>query len=212
MKTLNWANRITLGRLLLILPFVACMVHINEEKNGDLLRHLSLGMFVLMAISDGIDGWLARSRGQTTKLGAFLDPMADKLLMTAALLLLTSERAGVEGFRMPMTLVVIIIGKDVLLALGFVVQYFITQQARISPALPGKLCTFLQLSMVIATLTGPEAARMAPWWYGLVWMLWWASGLTAVWAMLAYMYQGVRFIEHVSPGAAKGEPHKDKKV
>jgi phosphatidylglycerophosphate synthase len=186
------------------------MVHINEEKNGDLTRYLSLGMFILMAASDAVDGWLARSRGQTTKLGAFLDPMADKLLMTAALLLLTSERAGVEGFRMPMTLVVVVIGKDVLLALGFVVQYFITQQARIMPALPGKLCTFLQLSMVMATLIGPEATLILPAWHGVVWILWWASGLTAVWAMLAYMFQGVRFIEEVSPGAAKGVPPKDK--
>jgi len=204
-KTLNWANRITLLRVLLILPFVACMVHINEAKIGDMMRYVSLGMFVCMAISDGIDGWLARSRGQKTTLGAFLDPMADKLLMTAALLLLASGRAAVAGYRLPMTLVVVVIGKDLLLALGFVVQYFITQQVRIVPVFAGKLCTFLQLSMVIATLIGPEAQRLMAEWYGVVWLLWWASGLTAVWAMLAYTMQGIKFIEEVSPGAAKGQ-------
>jgi cardiolipin synthase (CMP-forming) len=207
-KTLNWANRITLARLLLIVPFVACMVHINEDGIGDRMRYLSLGMFLFMAVSDGIDGWLARTRGQMTRLGAFLDPMADKLLMTAALLLLASHTAGVKGFQMPLTLVVVIIGKDVLLALGFVVQYFITQQVHIVPVLAGKLCTFLQLSMVLATLTGPEAARYVPGWYELVYALWWASGVTAVWAMLAYTFNGIRFIEQVAPGAAKGNVKK----
>jgi phosphatidylglycerophosphate synthase len=184
------------------------MVHINEDRIGDRMRHLSLVMFLFMAISDAIDGWLARSRGQMTKLGAFLDPLADKLLMTAALLLLASSTAGVKGFRMPLTLVVVIIGKDVLLALGFVVQYFITQQARIVPVLAGKLCTFLQLSMVLATLIGPEAMGYFPWWYELVLGLWWASGVTAVWAMLAYTFNGIMFIEQVAPGAAKGNTKK----
>ena len=210
MKSLNWANRITLTRLLLILPFVACMVHINEETRGDLMRYLSLARFVFMAASDAIDGWLARSRGQTTALGAFLDPMADKLLMTAALLLLASNIAGVRGFKVPMTLLVVVIGKDLLLALGFVVQYFITQQARIVPVLAGKLCTVVQLSMVAATLIGPEAERLIPIWRHLVWVLWWASGLTALWAMVAYLFQGVRFIEQVAPGAARGQPMQKK--
>jgi cardiolipin synthase len=207
-KTLNWANRITLARLLLIVPFVACMVHINEDGIGDKMRYLSLVMFLFMAVSDGIDGWLARSRGQMTRLGAFLDPLADKLLMTAALLLLASHTAGVKGFQMPLTLVVVIIGKDVLLALGFVVQYFITQQVRIVPVLAGKLCTFLQLSMVLATLIGPETIKFVPWWYELVHALWWASGVTAVWAMLSYTFNGIRFIEQVAPGAAKGNTKK----
>ncbi|HSV27187.1 MAG TPA: CDP-alcohol phosphatidyltransferase family protein, partial [Sedimentisphaerales bacterium] len=184
MKSLNWANRITLARLLLILPFVACMMHINAGDRGDVLRYLSLAIFVSMAVSDAIDGWLARSRGQTTALGTFLDPMADKLLMTAAMLLLASDAAGVRGFRVPMTLVVAVIGKDLILALGFVVQYFITQQTRIVPVLAGKLCTAVQLSMVAATLIGPEAERIMPVWPWLVWTLWWAGGLTAVWAMV----------------------------
>jgi cardiolipin synthase (CMP-forming) len=208
LKTLNWANRITLTRLLLIVPFTACMVHINEPKIGDVTRYAALTMFVFMAISDGIDGWLARSRGMKTRLGAFLDPMADKLLMTTALLLLASQTAGVRDFRVPLNLVVIVIGKDLLLALGFVVQYFITQQVRIVPVIAGKLGTFVQLTMVLATLIGPEMMGVAPWWHGMVRVLWWASGAAAVWALLAYTFHGIRFIEQVSPGAAKGTPKK----
>jgi cardiolipin synthase (CMP-forming) len=208
LKTLNWANRITLARLLLIVPFTACMMHINEPRIGNTTRYVALVMFVFMAISDGIDGWLARSRGMKTRLGAFLDPMADKLLMTTALVLLASQIAGVDGFRVPLNLVVIVIGKDLLLALGFVVQYFITQQVRIVPVIAGKLGTFVQLTMVLATLIGPEMMGVAPWWHGFVRILWWASGATAVWSLLAYTFHGIRFIEQAAPGAAKGTPKK----
>ena len=71
-----------------------------------------------MAVSDYVDGYLARKKHQVTKLGSFLDPMADKLLMTCALLLLSSEPARIEGFRLPLTVVVLIIGKDVFSASG----------------------------------------------------------------------------------------------
>jgi cardiolipin synthase (CMP-forming) len=208
LKTLNWANRITLSRLLLIVPFTACMVHINEPRIGNATRYAALAMFVFMAASDGIDGWLARNRGMKTKLGAFLDPLADKLLMTTALLLLASETAGVTEFRVPLNLVIIVIGKDLLLALGFVVQYFITQQIRIVPVIAGKAGTFVQLAMVLATLIGPEMMGPAPWWHDLVKVMWWASGAAAVWSLLAYVFHGIRFIEQVSPGAAKGTPKK----
>jgi hypothetical protein len=103
---------------------------------------------------------------------------------------------------------VIVIGKDLLLALGFVVQYFITQQVRIVPVIAGKLGTFVQLTMVLATLIGPEMMGVAPWWHGLVRVLWWVSGGAAVWALLSYTFHGIRFIEQVSPGAAKGTPKK----
>ena len=81
-----------------------------------------------MAISDAIDGYWARHRKQITKLGTFLDPLADKLLITCASLLLVSQRGHVEGFLLPMTVVVLIIGKDILITIGFLVMYLITSQ------------------------------------------------------------------------------------
>ena len=111
---LNWANRITILRILLIIPFVSCMLKINDvslnETMQNVMRYVSLFIFLVMAVSDVIDGYLARSKGQVTRLGSFLDPTADKLLMTCACLLLTSARAGIEGFLLPPTVVVLIIG------------------------------------------------------------------------------------------------------
>ena len=88
---LNWATRITIFRILLIIPFVSFMLKINDpDLNGtarDIMRYMSIFLFLIMAVSDGVDGYLARRKNQITKLGAFLDPIADKLLISCACLL-----------------------------------------------------------------------------------------------------------------------------
>jgi len=78
---LNWATRITIFRMLLIIPFVSFMLKINDPALGDtarnVMRYVSILLFLVMAVSDGVDGYLARRKNQITKLGAFLDPIAD---------------------------------------------------------------------------------------------------------------------------------------
>ena len=142
---LSWATRITILRILLIVPFVSFMLKTNDAALGDnariAMRYVSIVIFLTMAVSDGIDGYLARRKHQTTKLGAFLDPIADKLLITCACLLLASQRGQVEDFLLPPTVVVLIIGKDMFLLIGFVIVYFITFQVRIVPVLIGKIAT-----------------------------------------------------------------------
>jgi len=154
---LTWATRITLLRILLIFPFVSCMLKINDPELTAVwryaMRYISVVVFLTMAISDAVDGYLARRRNQVTKLGAFLDPLADKLLMTCACLLLASDRGHVEGFLLPPTVVVLIIGKDLFLLMGFIIVYLITMQIRIRPVFIGKMATTLQLTMVAGILT-----------------------------------------------------------
>lgn len=196
---LNWANRITILRILLIIPFVSCMLKINDPALSDTMRHMmryvSTLVFLIMAVSDVIDGYLARRNGQTTKLGSFLDPTADKLLVTCACLLLASRRAGVEGFLLPPTVVVLIIGKDLFLLIGFVIIYFITFQVRIVPAFIGKVATFLQLSMVAAILLAPEISSFVPGWIWFLRVLWWTAAGTAILSTLIYIRNGSRYIE-----------------
>jgi len=93
---LSWANRMTILRILLIVPFVSCMLKINDPELGLAMRYIATAVYLFMAISDALDGYLARTKKQVTKLGAFLDPVADKLLITSACLLLASERASVR--------------------------------------------------------------------------------------------------------------------
>jgi CDP-diacylglycerol--glycerol-3-phosphate 3-phosphatidyltransferase len=196
---LNWANRFTILRILLIAPFISCMLQINDpawsEHICHLIRYTAVAIFFLMAISDGLDGFLARKNGQATKLGSFLDPTADKLLITAACLLLASRHSGVDGFLLPPTVVVLIIGKDVLLFIGFLIVYFLTGKVRIVPVFAGKASTALQLAMVAAILIAPEVSSVFRGWIYFVRVLWWSAALAALVATLVYIRNGSRFIE-----------------
>jgi len=202
---LSWANRITILRILLIVPFVSCMLKINDDSLGNTMRYTALSIFLFMACSDVLDGYLARKKHQMTKLGSFLDPMADKLLMTCACLLLASEQTAVPEFRLPPTVVVLIIGKDLFLLLGFTIVYFITFQIRITPVAVGKLATALQLSMVAGILIGPEMSRIIPGWIWLVRTIWWAAAGTAIAATLIYIRNGIRYIEEFEQNNGKKE-------
>ena len=196
---LNWATRITIFRILLIIPFVSFMLKINDPDLGDaaqnVMRYVSIFLFLIMAVSDGVDGYLARRKNQITKLGAFLDPIADKLLITCACLLLASPRAQVENFPLPPTVVVLIIGKDLFLLIGFVIVYLITSKIHIAPVFIGKLATTLQLSMVAGILIGPDISRLLPGWIWFLRILWWSAAGTAILATLIYIRDGSRYIE-----------------
>jgi CDP-diacylglycerol--glycerol-3-phosphate 3-phosphatidyltransferase len=196
---LSWASRITLVRILLLIPFVGLMLNTHDPEFSDaaqtLLRYAAVGIFILMAITDAVDGYLARHWKQITQLGAFLDPLADKLLITSASLLLVSDKAHVEGFRLPVTVVVLIIGKDVLIVIGFLLTYLITSQIHIVPVRAGKVATALQLVMVAVVLVAPELATAIPGFLHVVSVLWWSAAGVAVLAALIYIRRGTRYIE-----------------
>ncbi len=175
------------------------MLKINQpalsETMQDVMRYVAIFIFLVMAGSDVLDGFLARRNRQVTRLGAFLDPTADKLLITCACLLLTSKRAGVAGFSLPPTVVVLIIGKDLFLLIGFLIVYFITSEVRIVPALIGKIATVLQSSMVAGILLAPEISGFVPGWIWVLRVLWWSAAGTAILATLIYIRAGSRYIE-----------------
>ena len=196
---LSWASRITILRILLIIPFVSFMLKINDPKLSTLeqnaMRYVSIIIFLAMAVSDVIDGYLARRKKQITKLGAFLDPIADKLLITSACLLLASQRGHVEDFLLPPTVVVLIIGKDLFLLIGFTIVYLITSRVHIAPVFIGKLATVLQLSMVAGILIAPEVSSFLPGWIWFLRVLWWSAAGSAILATLIYIRNGSRYIE-----------------
>ncbi len=85
MFSLNLPNTLTLLRILLVPVVVVALL--DETPNGDLI---AAGVFALAALTDGLDGYIARSRGAITTFGKLMDPLADKLLVTAALVSLVS--------------------------------------------------------------------------------------------------------------------------
>lgn len=180
------------------MPFVSCMLKINDpsikSELGTMLRYTAIVIFIFMAFSDALDGYFARIKKQITTLGAFLDPLADKLLMTSACLLLSSQRGRVGNFVLPPMVVVLIIGKDLFLLIGFVTVYMFTSQIRIAPVFIGKLATVLQLSMVGGILIAPEVSRILPGWIWFLRALWWSAAGSAILAILIYIRYGSSYI------------------
>jgi CDP-diacylglycerol--glycerol-3-phosphate 3-phosphatidyltransferase len=191
---LTAANQITLLRIVLIIPFILFMVDANRSSPVVHYRYIALAIFIVMALSDALDGYLARSKNQATRLGAFLDPMADKLLIISACILLASQRFAVPGFQLPLEVVILILSKDILVCLGFITVYFLTGQARISTVWAGKLATFMQLVMVASILIGPEMTRLMPLWADWVRIIWWSAAILAMLAAAVYILAGLRYI------------------
>lgn len=195
---LTWANRITILRILLILPFIILMLKANDPEQGQAMRYLALSVFLMMCISDVLDGYVARIKQQVTRLGAFLDPLADKLLMLSSCIILAAESTAIQDFRLPPTVVVLIIGKDVFLALGFLTMYMmVTTDIHVKPVLIGKLATFLQLTMVTSILVSPELYKAWEGWYYVPRILWWGATSIAILTVVIYIRTGANYVKQV---------------
>lgn len=105
--------------------------------------------FVIAGITDGIDGLIARITHQRTELGSYLDPIADKLLLFSAFITL----AIIEVI--PSWLVVIVITRDVIILVGFLVMLLTNYHPKINPSLLSKMTTAFQiLTIVLVLFTG----------------------------------------------------------
>jgi len=188
MAWLNWPNRITISRIVLVVPFVICLLNLNEPWIG--WRYLAIALFVAMGLSDALDGFLARRLQESTPLGRFLDPVGDKLLIVSSVILLSIDATAVPGFRLPSWVPVIAIGKDVLTVIGFLLVYAATGQFVLEPRILGKACTLIQLLMIGYCLAAPN---MAPWLHRPWPMLWWLASAAAIAASVDYVRLGTRF-------------------
>lgn len=162
---LNWPNRITLARVLLVFPFTYCLLNLHDPATA-WLRWAAVGLFAVSAASDFVDGYLARRLRDESPLGKFLDPLADKLLVTVALLILTIKGVPAATHPLPGTLtylpnwvVLSALGKDLLVCIGFALVFLTTGRVFIHARMPGKLCTSVQLILVLWVLL--EAAMPA---------------------------------------------------
>ena len=147
---MNLANKISITRILLIPFFVAAIIYYSPEK--DFLRFVALGIFVLGVISDGLDGYIARTKNQKTVLGAYLDPIADKLLLVTAFLCLALASKFPGSYRLPAWVVLVIISRDSIIVLGSVIIYVIKGKLEVTPSKLGKATTFLQMFVVMSVL------------------------------------------------------------
>ncbi len=190
--SLSWANRISILRLLMVAPFLILVMNQHDWAPA---RYCALGIFVGMAISDYLDGVLARRLNQRTRLGAILDPLADKVLIICAVVLLSLPASAVPGARISNWVVVAIVGKDLWVIMGFLVIYLVTDRFRVRPTLAGKAATAGQLIMVGLVLIAPDLNRLSE---GVGTQLakaagWGVAALSAA-AGASYTRLGLRFV------------------
>jgi cardiolipin synthase len=136
-------TQITLVRLLLV-PFVA--MSILYHRYG-----LALLIFTISGVSDLLDGLLARTLKQKSKLGALLDPMADKLLLSTSFLLLTLP-ASKLSVGIPLWLTVVVFGRDIMIVVGAVAIILTTGFTKFDPTIYGKASTLVQILCVLGVL------------------------------------------------------------
>jgi len=191
MTWLNWPNRLTIARIVLVAPLVICLL--NSQADQPHWRRLALGILAVMAMTDALDGFLARRLGEETPLGRFLDPVADKLLITSAVVLLAIESTAVQGYQLPSWVPVIAIGKDLLTVIGFGLIYATTGEYFVEPRVCGKACTAVQLGMIALCLLAPDLAGVWPAVRTMVTGLYWIAGGLAIVAAADYIRIGNRF-------------------
>ena len=134
----SFPNLLTLLRLCII-PFVVSSILDGRYE-------IALGLFILAGISDGLDGVLARSLGQRTKLGEYLDPIADKLLLSTLFLVLSAAH------RIPWRVTVIVFSRDMIILVVCTLVYATTPLRDFSPSFFGKANTVAQIGTLGATL------------------------------------------------------------
>lgn len=144
---LNLANSISLGRILLIPFFMAFLL--SRLTYGD---WIAIAIFIVAAVSDGLDGYFARNRKQQTLFGQFLDPLADKLLISAALITL------VERHHLSSWIATVIIGRE--FAVSGLRLMAIAEKRIIPSSVWGKTKTTLQVVAVVAWILIPRVEMM----------------------------------------------------
>lgn len=150
------ATALTLSRIFLIPVFMALLL----ARTGELW---AVAVFVLAAVTDGLDGYVARARKEITKFGQLIDPIADKLLICAALLVL------VELQQISSWLAMIILGREFAVSgLRLVVA---AEGVLIPASMLGKLKTVSQVAAIVALLIDLQGGE---------YILWFAAAITVI--------------------------------
>jgi cardiolipin synthase (CMP-forming) len=143
MSVLTFANQLTLLRMLLIPAFVILVVY---GRLG-----WALTVFVTAGVTDGLDGLIARASGQRTSLGAWLDPMADKLLLVTTFVVLTLPGLGLVN-RLPIWLTVCIISRDVVIVLTVAIVNLAIGPRTFRPSIFGKIATAVYIFTAVGAM------------------------------------------------------------
>lgn len=177
---MNLANKLTVLRMVLVPVFLICAMLNSVTGNV-----IAITVFILASVTDKLDGYIARSRNQITNFGKFMDPLADKLLVTTALIIL------VEKNIVPAWVVVVIIARE------FVVSGLRTLAASqgivIAASNLGKLKTVVQ--MVGITMALICMVYSPSWLYSITQIVIYLAGVITIFSGIDYFIKGKGIIK-----------------
>ena len=179
----NAPNILTMLRIVLIPLFV--IAYYWPRSWG---RELATVLFILAALTDWLDGYLARKLGQHSHFGAFLDPVADKLMIAAALVMLVSDPnvlAYVYDVRLFEVVVIVILGREIAVSALREWMAEVGKRSHVSVSLIGKIKTSSQMLAIPFLLWRHKIGAIPIFQIGEV-LLYLAAGLT-LWSMAVYL-------------------------
>lgn len=184
---LNLPNFLTILRIVAIPVF---LIFLTDGRIG-----AALVVFVLAGITDSLDGAIARLTNSRTTLGAYMDPLADKMLILSAFVVLASMDV------VPRWLTVVVISRDVIILVGYLSLFLLTQQLmQIRPSAISKAATFLHLatlSVVLLSLWRSDTVAV-----GTRSTLFGITGIVTATSGFHYIYRGLRWYQQKGGPAA----------
>jgi Phosphatidylglycerophosphate synthase len=184
---MNIPNFLSLLRIILDPVFVIFLIQ-DEYYNA-------LIVFVIAGLTDALDGTMARLLNAQTKLGSYLDPIADKLLLATSFVTL-----AILGI-IPGWLTVIVMSRDFIILLGIAILSLMSITFEIKPALIGKATTALQIGTIFFALLDKAVTNDVSYNWNLA--LFWITALFTVASGLIYIIRGIKIINRTNPKEVK---------
>lgn len=186
-NSLNIPNFLTILRVIAIPGFIVALVY---EYTG-----VALAIFVGCGLTDGLDGFIARTFHQRTEIGAFLDPLADKLLLTSSFITLAVLELP---YNIPFWLIVTAISRDIIISVGVTALFMLGKKLQIAPTWLGKFTTFCQVTLIIVVLFSNYAATRYPALFlpQIISPICWITFAITVASGLGYVYQGIQLLNN----------------
>ncbi len=165
-----------MARIILIPFFIASIIYSRTD--------IAFVLFALAIISDGIDGFIARTLKQKTQLGTILDPMADKLLLIRAYICLSLATNIPSGLKLPPYVPIIVISRDAIIVLGSLTIHLVTGDLKVAPSPAGKITTFFQMMTIVSILVAFKYSNI----------IWNTTVLLTVISGIDYIIKGSRIL------------------
>jgi cardiolipin synthase len=188
---INIPNFITLGRVIAV-PFIFWLLLTDQSKPA-------FFVFVAAGVSDAVDGYLAKTFDWKTELGAYLDPLADKLLIVSIYIAL-----GVRA-EIPLWLVIAVVSRDILILMAILLSWLLGQPIAIRPIAVSKINTAAQI-VLAATVLADEAFGLGLDAMGVRVLLVWITGVLTVLSLAAYLKAWLMHMTGYDSGASDGTP------